>query len=115
MKRGNLVKNLLMQNRASETLRCLVDAPVVTVEPGLTVESRISHGVHGEDDDLALSVEWRDTEGCLWAANFTENALAKAEVDGEAILVRDVGGANVVFRLYEPSKQITLSSRENDC
>ncbi len=103
-----------MQNRASEILRCLVDAPIVTVEPGFTVESRTSHGVQGEADDLALSVEWRDTEGCLWAADFTENALAMAEVDAGAVSVRDVGGANVVFRLYEPSKQVTLSSREND-
>jgi len=99
-----------MQNRASQILRCLVDASVVTVEPGFTVESRTSHGVHGDDDDLAFSVEWRDSEDCLWAADFLESALAQAEVDGGAVSLRDVGGTKLVFRLHQPMKRINLSS-----
>lgn len=100
-----------MQDRASQVLRCLSDAPVVTVEPGFTVESRIPHGVHGDEDDLAFSVEWRDVEGCLWAADFSENALAEAEIDAGLVSVLDVDGVEVVFRLYEPTKQINLPSQ----
>lgn len=100
-----------MQDRASQVLHCLSDAPVVTVEPGFTVESRISHGVHGDDDDLAFSVEWHDVEGCLWAADFSENALAQAEIDAGLVSLRDVGGEKVVFRLYELTKQINLPSQ----
>jgi len=100
-----------MQDRASQVLLCLSDAPVVTVEPGFTVESRISHGVHGDDDDLAFSVEWRDGDGCLWAADFSENALAQAEIGAGLVSLRDVGGVKVVFRLYQPTQQINLPSR----
>lgn len=98
-----------MQNRASQVLQRLSDAPIVTVEPGFMVESRTSYGVHGEGDDLAFSVEWRDAEGCVWAADFSENALAQAEIDGGSVSSCDLGGAKVVFRLYKPSKRISLS------
>ena len=99
-----------MQNRAAKVLKRLSDAPVVTVEPGFMVKSRTSHGVHGENGDLAFSVEWQDAEDCLWAADFSENALAQAKVEGGAVSVSDVGGEEVVFRLYQPSKRINLSS-----
>jgi len=55
--RAGLGNGTAMSDRASQVLCCMLDAPVVTVEP------RISHGVHGENDDLALSVEWHDAEG----------------------------------------------------
>lgn len=99
-----------MHDRASQVLRCLLDEPVVTVEPGFTVESRISHGIHGDDDDLAFSVEWRDSEGCLWAADFQESALAQAEIDGGAVSLRDASGTKLMFRLHHPIKRINLSS-----
>jgi hypothetical protein len=100
-----------MQDRAAQILNRLSDAPIVTVEPGFTVESRIAHGVHGEGDDLALSVEWRDAEECLWTADFSEDALAQAEIDGGAVSLRDLGGGKVVFRLYQPTEQTNLSHR----
>ena len=75
-----------MQNLATRVLELLSSAPVITAEPGLTVESRISYGVHGDDDELAFSVEWRDAEGCLWAADFSERALAQAKLT--AVLCR---------------------------
>lgn len=103
-----------MQYGASEILQTLSDAPAISVEPGLVVESRVSHGIHGEDADLALSVEWRDAEGCLWAADFTESALARAEITGGVVSVRDVDGAKVVFQLFKPSKRIRLTPIEND-
>ena len=80
------------------------------VEPGFTVAMRLSHGVNGEDDDLALSVEWRDAEGCLWAADFMESALALAELQDGTVSLRDVDGATMVFQLYQSTKQIVLSS-----
>lgn len=99
-----------MSDRAAQVLRCLLDAPVVTVEPGFTVEARISHGVHGENDDLALSVEWRDAEGCSWSADFSEDALALAELRKATISLRDVDGAKVVFQLYQPAMPVAFSS-----
>ena len=64
-KRAGFGKSTAMTDRASQVLRLLLDAPFVTLEPGFTVEARTSYGVHGESDDLAVSVEWRDAEGCF--------------------------------------------------
>jgi hypothetical protein len=99
-----------MQNLATRVLELLSSAPVITAEPGLTVESRISYGVHGDDDELAFSVEWRDAEGCLWAADFSERALAQAEIDGGAVSLRDTDGTKLVFRLHQPIRRINLYS-----
>ena len=103
-----------MIDRASQVLRLLLDAPVVTVEPGFTVEARTSYDVHGESDDLALSVEWRDAEGCMWSADFSENALAIAELGEATVSMRDVCGANIVFRLYQPAKLTAFSSHSGE-
>jgi hypothetical protein len=98
-----------MLDRASQVLRLILDAPVVTVEPGFTVETRTSYGVHGDSDELALSVEWRDSEGCLWSADFSEKALALAELEEATVSMRDACGANMVFRLYQPAKLTAFS------
>ena len=98
-----------MLDRASQILGCLLDASVTTVEPGFVVESRTSYGVHGDKDDLALSVEWRDAEGCLWAADFLEEALAVAELRTATISLRDAEGTKVVFQFYQPARQIAVS------
>ena len=100
----------MLLRRARQVLRLMMDAPVVTVEPGFTVEARITEGVHGDSDDQGLSVEWRDAEGCLWAADFSENALDMAELHDATISLREMDGANFVFRLYEPVKQFVLTS-----
>ena len=109
-KRAGFGKRTTMIDRASQVLRLILDAPVVTVEPGFTVEALTSYGVHGESDDLALSVEWRDAEGCLWSADFSENALALAELGDTTVSLRDMEGGNILFRLYEPAKLSALSS-----
>jgi hypothetical protein len=110
-KQTGLGKRTAMLDRASKALRAMLASPVVTVEPGFTVDTRTSYGAYGESDDLALSVEWRDAEGCLWAADFSENALALAKLRGATVSLRDVEDANVVFRLYGPVKQIAVSSQ----
>ena len=97
-----------MSGRASQILDCLMNAPVIAVEPGCTVESRTSYGVHGEEDDLALSVEWHDAEGCLWAADFPEEALALAELRQGTVSMRDTDGVKVVFLINQPAKQIVF-------
>jgi hypothetical protein len=99
-----------MSDRASQVLNLLLDSPVLTVEPGYIVEARTSYDIHDESDDLALSVEWRDAEGCLWAADFLEKALAEAELHDSTVSLRDEEGADIVFRRYEPAKQIELRS-----
>jgi hypothetical protein len=110
-KRAGLGNGTAMSDRASQVLCCILDAPVVTVEPGFTVEPRISHGVHGENDDLALSVEWHDAEGCLWSADFSEDVLTLAELRDATVLLRDIDGVKVVFQLYQPAKLVAHSSR----
>jgi hypothetical protein len=99
-----------MPDRASQVLRYILESPVLAVDPGFIVEARTSHGIHEESDDLALSVEWRDAEGCLWAADFSENALALAELRVATVSLRDMEGADIVFRRYEPVKQLVLCS-----
>jgi len=93
-----------MLNRATRILNRLQDAPVLLVEPGFVVESRISHGIHGDSEDLALSVEWRDASCCQWAADFSEGALAKATIASGSVSARDLEGAEVVFQLCQPAK-----------
>jgi hypothetical protein len=99
-----------MFNRASQILNCLLEHPMVTVEPGFALASRTAWGLEGEKDDLAFSVEWHDADGCLWAADFSEESLALAEVDGSTISLTDSEGAKVVFRLYKPAEQVGLQS-----
>lgn len=82
-----------------------MNIPVIAIEPGFVVESRISHGIHGEKDELALSVEWRDADGCLWAADFSEEALATAELRKTTVTLRDVCGDKLTFQLYQPAKR----------
>jgi hypothetical protein len=92
-------------NRASQILDLLLESAVLTVDPGFIVEARTSYGVHDESDDLALSVEWRDAEGCLWSSDFSESALALAKLQDATVSLRDTQEANIVLWRYEPAKQ----------
>jgi hypothetical protein len=94
-----------MKKSASQILYCLMNVPVIAVEPGFVVESRTSYGIHDEKDELAFSVEWRDTNGCLWAADFSEEALATAELRKTAVTIYDVHGDKLIFQLYQPAKR----------
>jgi hypothetical protein len=98
-----------MLDRASQILDCLLDAPVITIEPGFVVESRTAYGVHGDKDDLALSVEWRDTAGCLWVADFSEEALAQAELREGTISLQDADESKVMFQIYYPAAQVAAA------
>lgn len=84
---------------------------MVTVEPGFALTLRTAWEFEGEKDDLALSVEWHDADGCLWTADFSEASLALAEVEGSTISMTDSEGAKVVFRCYEQAEQVELLSR----
>jgi hypothetical protein len=97
-----------MFHRASKILDCLLATPLIATESGYSVESRSAYGIHGEKDDLAFSVEWRDADGCLWAADFTEEALALAEVRGSTISLTDDEGGKIIFRCYQPVEQVEL-------
>lgn len=97
-----------MRDRAIRVLNCLLDAPAMLVEPGGLVETRTSYGIHDEDEDLAFSVGWRDAEGCQWAADFSERALAEAAVSGGSVELRDSEGDSVVLQLLQISEQTHL-------
>jgi hypothetical protein len=92
-------------NRASQIHDLILESPVLTVEPGFIVDARTSYGIHDESDDLALSIEWRDSEGCLWSSDFFESALALAELQDATVSLRDTQGAHIVLRRYEPAMQ----------
>jgi hypothetical protein len=95
-----------MKKSASQILNCLMDVPVMAIEPGFVVESRTSYGIHGEMNDLALSVEWHDADGCLWAADFSEKALVTADLRKNTVALRDVCGDKLVFQFYQPAKHL---------
>ena len=99
-----------MLHRAPQILNCLLEHPVITVEPDFPLKSRTAWNLEGKKDELALSGEWHDADGYLWAADFTEEALALAEVEGSTISPADGEGAKVVFRLYKPAEQAGLLS-----
>jgi hypothetical protein len=91
-----------MKGRAEDILRLLADAWLLVVEPGGQVFERTSHGIHGDADDLAFSISWRDGQGCVWAADFSEQALASSTFDSGAVVLRDMEGAVVALRAAVP-------------
>lgn len=99
-----------MNGPAEEILRLLADAWLLAVEPGGQVFERTIHGIHGETDDLAFSILWRDEQDCLWASDFSEQALANATFDSGAVLLSDMEGAVVVLRAAIPLNNPQLAS-----
>lgn len=89
-----------MRNRRERILRALSDSDVLLVEPGYFVEQRTIYGPHGEQSDMAISLQWRDAEGCLWACDFLEEDLANAQVARNRILLKDSEGAPVRIKVH---------------
>jgi hypothetical protein len=97
-----------MFHRASQVLDCLIATPLIATESGFPVETRTAYGIHGEKDDLAFSIEWRDADGCLWAADFSEEALELADLRKATVSMSDAEGTKVVLHLYKPAEEVEL-------
>ena len=82
-----------MSSKQQRVLQLLSDSQVLTVEPGFfIVETRTIHGVHGEGDDLAVSLTWRDDRNYEWAADFSEDSLDAAKVSKRNVQIVDTTG-----------------------
>lgn len=75
-------------------------AKLLTVEPGFVVESRTIHGICDEPGDLAVTITWRDYQGCEWAADFSEVSLAMAKRQGDRIKLVDMLGETVWLKVF---------------
>jgi hypothetical protein len=101
-----------MTNKQDRILRALSNSDCLFVEPGFLVEQRTIYGVHGDETDLAISLQWRDAAGCEWEADFTEENLMGACVRRNRITLKDSEGASVGVQLLrlEPEKIARLSA-----
>jgi hypothetical protein len=110
LKRPESLRMLLqsMNNKSEHILRVLSEADVLLAEPGFVVEQRTVYGVHGDETDLAMSINWRDSTGCEWEAEFTEKALLDAVVEQNRITLRDFQNASVLLTTHrlEPLEEI---------
>jgi hypothetical protein len=98
--RGPKVYRVKMTNKEKQVLRVLSNADALFVEPGFLVEQRTIFGVHGDEADPAISLQWRDSAGCIWESDFTEKSLLDADVTGHRITLKDSGGASVCVQLH---------------
>jgi len=99
-----------MTNKPNRILRALSNADVLLVEPGFLVERRTVFGVHGDETDVAISLNWRDMAGCEWEADFNEKARTDAGVMHNRITLKDSEDAIVCVRLHRlvPMKSIAV-------
>jgi len=78
-----------MTAKQRKVLDLLSGGAVLTVAPGFAVHKSESYGVHGDGDDLAVSLFWRDHDDCEWTADFTEDALSEAALSRGLIRLVD--------------------------
>jgi len=90
-----------MTNKQDRILHALSNSNCLFVKPGFLVEQRTIFGVHGDETDLAISLQWRDTAGCQWEADFTEISLMSASVTHNQIALKDSEGETVCVEFYD--------------
>ena len=88
-------------NKQHRVFDALSNAGVVLVQSGYPVEQRTIFGLHGDCSDLAISLKWRDAQGCEWESDFTEESLMNASLTQNRIMLNDSEGENVYVELYE--------------
>ena len=93
--------NKQILNKQERVLRALTKSGSLFVAPGFPVEQRTIFGLCGDDSDLAISLEWRDAEGCKWVADFTEESLMSAAVAQNRIALKDSEGGTVCVEFYD--------------
>lgn len=90
-----------MTSKQDRILHALSNSDCLFVEPGFLVEQRTIFGMHGDETDLAISLQWHDATGCEWEADFTEESLMNASMTQNRIRLNDSEGENVSVELYE--------------
>jgi hypothetical protein len=93
--------NTQLLNKQERVLFALSNAGLLQVQSGFAVEQRTIYGLCGDSSDLAFSIEWRDSVGCKWAADFTEESLASASVTDNQITLTDSEGEAVCVEFYD--------------
>ena len=88
---------MIMTEKQRHVLYLLSGGAVLAVTPGFTVHAAEVYGVHGDGDDLAVRLFWRDHEDCEWVADFTEDALARATLSRGGISLVDNTGETVAL------------------
>ena len=83
----------------------IANSEIVLMGPNGAIESRTIFGVHGDDDDLAVSLAWHDACGNMWEADFTEQRLDQAAFAENEITIVDSLGQRVTL---SPMKMIAL-------
>lgn len=91
---------MAMTKKQQRILSALADSDMLFVEPGQVVEQRTVHGVHGEDSEVAISLQWRDAAGCVWEADFTENSLHRAAITRNRITLEDTEGTRLCLQAH---------------
>ena len=82
-------------------MSALSESELLVIEPGFPVERRTIFGISGDDSDMAVSLEWCDTAGCKWVADFTEESLASAAISHNRIALKDSEGEIVRVDFYD--------------
>jgi hypothetical protein len=90
-----------MTTKQQRVLHALSESDVIFVEPDCLVKERTICGVHGDDDDLAISLRWHDSAGCEWEADFSECSLRTAGSNGNRITLKDTSGADIRLLLHK--------------
>lgn len=86
-----------MTGKQRRVLNLLSGGAVLAVTPGFAVRASEVYGVHGDGDDLAVRLFWRDHEDCEWVADFTEDALSGAILSRGIIRLVDSTGETVAL------------------
>jgi hypothetical protein len=81
--------NSQLLNKQERVLLALSNSGLVLVDKEFPVERRTVFGICGEDSDLAVSLEWHDSAGCQWVADFTKASLRNASVKNNQITLKD--------------------------
>jgi hypothetical protein len=94
-----------MTNTQQRVLRAIKESPCLVVGGEAFVRQRTTYGIHDDPDDLAVEIQWEDETGCRWEAQFTEQSLAQAKIEGNDMRMLDLLGTEVVLTAlrFEPA------------
>jgi len=86
-----------MTTNQQRALDIIANSEITLLGPDGLIERKTIYGVHGDEDDFAVSLAWRDADGNEWEADFTEESLAQAIFEGNSIILVDSLGQQVTL------------------
>lgn len=90
-----------MTDTQRRVLHAIETGHALEVGDGVFEEKRTIHGIHGVSDAIAVSFEWSNEMGYIWEADFSEQSLSEAKIDGNRICMIDSGGEEVVLTIFQ--------------